>query len=124
MKRIVRLTESDLTRIVRRVISEQGNPQAYDTKKYQQAVANWNNAASASGGVIKTGTNVQEGGKMFQATIYNFDMNFQCGPSGASFYPNTTPQNSEYKAYFQYSPAERKMFENAATQFCRTLWSA
>ena len=28
MKRIVRLTESDLTRIVRRVIMEQGNPQA------------------------------------------------------------------------------------------------
>ena len=124
MSRIVRLTESDLTRIVRRVIMEQPNPQAYDQQNYRKAVANWNAASAANGGFIETGVGVTDGGKMLQASLSGFDMNFQCGPTGASFYPGTNAQNSEYRAYFEKDQKNRTAFETAASNFCKTLWAA
>jgi hypothetical protein len=68
MKRIVRLTESDLTRIVRRVIMEQGNPQAKsENELYNLIRAAANNSGSV--GVSEGEITVSKDG----TTIYSYD---------------------------------------------------
>ena len=90
MKKIVRLTESDLTRLVKRVIKEQEEPKQETLKKAaendSEYLADWEDKTMYKRGFI-------EGAKWQQERMYSEEdmkLAFEAGyKKGFSGYPNT-----------------------------------
>jgi hypothetical protein len=93
MKKIIKLTESDLTRIVKRVINERRYlMEAEDTSKLEPAITNWINAMNAVYNtqmkLSKSGNNVNITGGVRDIFLYTLPLTFP--DDKAKIYPRIT----------------------------------